>query len=82
MAPQGVKFDKLNWLQAGILTCDKVLTVSPNYAYEICRDVEMGVELDDKLRAVGGVEGYSHSIYTIFLIFIGMFPYSKSDAPK
>jgi granule-bound starch synthase len=28
----GVQYKKLNWLKAGILACDKLLTVSPNYA--------------------------------------------------
>ena len=28
----GTSFKKLNWLKAGILACDKLLTVSPNYA--------------------------------------------------
>ena len=29
------KFKKVNWLKGGILTADKVLTVSPNYATEV-----------------------------------------------
>jgi hypothetical protein len=28
----GTSFKKVNWLKAGILACDKLLTVSPNYA--------------------------------------------------
>lgn len=28
----GTTFAKTNWLKAGILACDKLLTVSPNYA--------------------------------------------------
>lgn len=39
----GGPFNKLNWLKAGILSADKVLTVSPNYASEIARDVASGV---------------------------------------
>ena len=31
----GANFAKTNWLKAGILACDKLLTVSPNYATEI-----------------------------------------------
>lgn len=31
----GQRFKKVNWLRAGILSADKVLTVSPNYAMEI-----------------------------------------------
>jgi granule-bound starch synthase len=43
--------------QAGILSADKVLTVSPNYASEISANSEKGVELDKFIRAVGGAEG-------------------------
>lgn len=37
-------------LQAGILSADKVLTVSPNYASEISANAEKGVELDKYIR--------------------------------
>ncbi|GBF91060.1 granule-bound starch synthase [Raphidocelis subcapitata] len=50
-------YPKLNWLKAGMLAADKVLTVSPNYAAEIAADPSGGVELDDVIRAVGGAEG-------------------------
>ena len=33
--PSSGVFKKINWLKAGILTADKVLTVSPNYATEV-----------------------------------------------
>lgn len=46
----GAKYDKLNWLQAGVLTADKLLTVSPNYATEIAEDDEKGVELSEAIR--------------------------------
>ena len=49
----GKRFGKINWLRAGILSADKVLTVSPNYAAEIAANPQMGVELDDVLRWVG-----------------------------
>lgn len=49
MAP-GSTFDKLNWLRAGVLTADKLLTVSPNYATEIAEDDEKGVELSGVIR--------------------------------
>ena len=49
MAP-GSTFEKLNWLQAGLLTADKLLTVSPNYAIEIAEDEEKGVELAGAVR--------------------------------
>lgn len=52
----GRKFAKLNWLKAGLLTADKVLTVSENYAAELTEDASKGVELDAVWRAVG-VEG-------------------------
>jgi glycogen synthase len=39
--------------QAGIMTADKVLTVSPNYASEIVSGPAKGVEMDSYLRAAG-----------------------------
>ena len=47
---QGSNYEKLNWLQAGVLTADKLLTVSPNYATEIAEDDEKGVELSEAIR--------------------------------
>ena len=35
---------------AGILSADKILTVSPNYAAEIAANPQLGVELDEVLR--------------------------------
>ncbi|KAF5836718.1 starch synthase catalytic domain-containing protein [Dunaliella salina] len=55
--PSGGPHRKINWLKAGILSADKVLTVSPNYAAEIGRDDSSGVELDNYIRQVGGAEG-------------------------
>lgn len=46
----GKKFAKVNWLKAGITACDKLLTVSPNYASEISSSPSLGVELDDVIR--------------------------------
>ena len=46
----GSTYEKLNWLQAGVLTADKLLTVSPNYATEIAEDDEKGVELSEAIR--------------------------------
>ena len=46
----GNTYEKLNWLQAGVLTADKLLTVSPNYATEIAEDDEKGVELSEAIR--------------------------------
>ncbi|KAF3788275.1 Granule-bound starch synthase 1 [Nymphaea thermarum] len=43
---------KINWLKAGILESDIVLTVSPYYALEIISGVAKGVELDHILRTV------------------------------
>ncbi|KAK9799719.1 hypothetical protein WJX73_003691 [Symbiochloris irregularis] len=51
------KYAKINWLKAGILACDKVLTVSPNYATEIASNESLGVELDHIIRQKGSVEG-------------------------
>lgn len=52
----GKTFKKLNWMKAGILSADKVVTVSPNYAAEITQNEEKGVELDTYLRSAN-VEG-------------------------
>ncbi len=48
----GGMYAKLNWLKAGILAADTVLTVSPNYASEISNDPASGVELDSVIRQV------------------------------
>jgi granule-bound starch synthase len=47
---QGGPHDKLNWMKAGIMAADRVLTVSPNYASEISANAEKGVELDKYIR--------------------------------
>ena len=47
--PGGGPYNKINWLKGGILSADKVLTVSPNYASEISRDDSSGVV------SIGGV---------------------------
>lgn len=52
----GARFPKLNWLRAGVTACDKLLTVSPNYALEIASGPALGVELDGVVKAKG-VEG-------------------------
>lgn len=48
-----MKGRKINWMKAGILESDKVLTVSPYYAGELVSGVEKGVELDNILRRTG-----------------------------
>ncbi|CAL5400830.1 unnamed protein product [Camellia sinensis] len=48
-----VKGRKINWMKAGILESDKVLTVSPYYAKELVSGVEKGVELDNILSKTG-----------------------------
>ncbi|CAL5397582.1 unnamed protein product [Camellia sinensis] len=48
-----VKGRKINWMKAGILETDKVLTVSPYYAKELVSGVEKGVELDNILSKTG-----------------------------
>ncbi|XP_061996061.1 granule-bound starch synthase 1, chloroplastic/amyloplastic-like [Rosa rugosa] len=45
-----VKGRKINWMKAGILESDKVLTVSPYYAKELVSSIEKGVELDNIIR--------------------------------
>ncbi|KAK9056097.1 hypothetical protein SSX86_027185 [Deinandra increscens subsp. villosa] len=45
-----VKGRKINWMKAGILESDKILTVSPYYAKELVSGPDKGVELDNILR--------------------------------
>ncbi|KAI9181438.1 hypothetical protein LWI28_015018 [Acer negundo] len=48
-----VKGRKTNWMKAGILESDRVLTVSPYYAEELVSGEDKGVELDSILRKTG-----------------------------
>lgn len=48
-----VKGRKINWMKAGILESDRVVTVSPYYAQELVSGVEKGVEIDNFLRMTG-----------------------------
>lgn len=48
-----VKGRKVNWMKAGFLESDVVITVSPYYAEEITSDAAKGVELDNILRMLG-----------------------------
>nr|ALB36782.1 GBSSIa [Chenopodium neomexicanum] len=48
-----VKGRKINWMKAGILESDRVVTVSPFYAQEIVSSVERGVELNDIVQRTG-----------------------------
>ncbi|KAI9173586.1 hypothetical protein LWI28_003399 [Acer negundo] len=48
-----VKGRKINWMKAGILESDRVLTVSPYYAEELLSGQEKGVELDNIIRKTG-----------------------------
>ncbi|XP_029119652.1 granule-bound starch synthase 1b, chloroplastic/amyloplastic isoform X2 [Elaeis guineensis] len=48
-----VKGRKINWMKAGILESDCILTVSPYYATELLSGPEKGVELDNILRKTG-----------------------------
>uniref|UniRef100_A0A803L5D9 Starch synthase catalytic domain-containing protein n=1 Tax=Chenopodium quinoa TaxID=63459 RepID=A0A803L5D9_CHEQI len=45
-----VKGRKINWMKAGILESDRVVTVSPNYAQEILSGPAKGVELHNTCR--------------------------------
>ncbi|KAK8585992.1 hypothetical protein V6N13_130518 [Hibiscus sabdariffa] len=44
---------KINWMKAGILESDRVLTVSPYYAQELISGEDKGVELDNIIRKTG-----------------------------
>ncbi|KAJ0968635.1 hypothetical protein J5N97_025552 [Dioscorea zingiberensis] len=48
-----VKGRKINWMKAGILEADMVLTVSPYYAKELVSGEDKGVELDNYIRMTG-----------------------------
>ncbi|KAF6159614.1 hypothetical protein GIB67_034576 [Kingdonia uniflora] len=48
-----VKGRKINWMKAGILESDRVLTVSPYYAEELTSGEDKGVELDNIIRKTG-----------------------------
>ena len=48
-----VKGRKINWMKAGILESDRVITVSPYYAQELVSGLEKGVELDNFIRKTG-----------------------------
>ncbi|KAG1355314.1 Granule-bound starch synthase 1, chloroplastic/amyloplastic [Cocos nucifera] len=48
-----VKGRKINWMKAGILESDCILTVSPYYAAELLSGPAKGVELDGILRKTG-----------------------------
>lgn len=48
-----VKGRKINWMKAGILESDRVVTVSPYYAHELVSGIQKGVELDNYIRMRG-----------------------------
>ncbi|XP_022733844.1 granule-bound starch synthase 1, chloroplastic/amyloplastic-like [Durio zibethinus] len=48
-----VKGRKINWMKAGILESDRVLTVSPYYAQELVSGNDKGVELDNVICKTG-----------------------------
>ncbi|WRX18902.1 Glycosyl transferase [Theobroma cacao] len=45
-----VKGRKINWMKAGIIESDRVLTVSPYYAQELVSGADKGAELDTIIR--------------------------------
>eukprot|EP00240_Pyramimonas_obovata_P001666 CAMPEP_0118931910 /NCGR_PEP_ID=MMETSP1169-20130426/8632_1 /TAXON_ID=36882 /ORGANISM="Pyramimonas obovata, Strain CCMP722" /LENGTH=432 /DNA_ID=CAMNT_0006874487 /DNA_START=79 /DNA_END=1374 /DNA_ORIENTATION=+ len=53
----GGTFKKFNWMKAAFNFADKNLTVSPNYAEEIMSGADKGVEMDEIINEVGGIEG-------------------------
>lgn len=48
-----MKGRKINWMKAGILESDRVVTVSPHYAKELISGEDKGVELDNIIRKTG-----------------------------
>ncbi|ONK64396.1 uncharacterized protein A4U43_C07F25410 [Asparagus officinalis] len=48
-----VKGRKINWMKAGIIESDRVVTVSPHYAQELISGEDKGVELDNIIRMTG-----------------------------
>lgn len=48
-----VKGRKINWMKAGIIESDRVITVSPYYAQELILGDDKGVELDNIIRMTG-----------------------------
>lgn len=48
-----MKGRKINWMKAGILESNRVLTVSPYYAKELVSGEDKGVELDNIIRKTG-----------------------------
>ncbi|RCV20020.1 hypothetical protein SETIT_4G022400v2 [Setaria italica] len=44
---------KINWMKAGIIEADRVLTVSPYYAEELISGIARGCELDNIMRLTG-----------------------------
>lgn len=48
-----VKGRKINWMKAGIIESNRVITVSPHYAQELVSGEAKGVELDSTLRNSG-----------------------------
>lgn len=48
-----VKGRKINWMKAGIIESDRVITVSPYYAQELNSGEDKGVELDNIIRMTG-----------------------------
>ncbi|THU63785.1 hypothetical protein C4D60_Mb01t19500 [Musa balbisiana] len=57
-----VKGRKINWMKAGILESDRVVTVSPYYAQELVSGEEKGVELDNILLT--GITGIVNGMDT------------------
>ena len=56
-----VRGRKINWLKAGMLESDLVLTVSPNYASELISGEDRGVELDTIVKKTG-ITGISNGM--------------------
>lgn len=57
-----VKGTKINWMKAGIDQCDKLFTVSPNYALELHSNAARGVELNGDIRKKGAIKGIANGM--------------------
>jgi granule-bound starch synthase len=52
-----VKGKKINWMKAGVMECDQLLTVSPYYAEELCSVSGLGLDpyIMSKQPAIKGI---------------------------
>jgi granule-bound starch synthase len=63
----------MNWLAGGVQAVDKVITVSPTYAWELINLPEMGVDLDaifEKKGVIGIVNGVKEAVSPMNATFV------------